>query len=66
MSPRHFGRMYSNKGQHRHDQLSDWDQFDKDIKVLTGMLYTIVKPLSPFFPSRRKNNEGLKDDKPNT
>ncbi|NBP55672.1 hypothetical protein EBU71_03885 [bacterium] len=68
--PRYFADMYRNKSKHRHDQMSEWDQFDKDMKILTGMLYTIVKPLRPFFPYRPKNqkikNEVLNNDKPNT
>ena len=49
--PRHFARMYQTKNQHRHDQISDWDTFNRDMKVLTGMLYSIVT-LKAFFPSK--------------
>lgn len=60
--PRYFARMYKNKGQHRHDQLSDYDQFDKDMKMLSGMLYSIVT-LKAFFPkSPAKNVERAGDD----
>lgn len=39
------------------DKLSkeEWDAFDKDVKVITGMLYTIsTYPLRPFIPALRK------------
>lgn len=63
MSPRHFGRMYKNKGQHRHDQISEWDQFDRDMKVLTGMLYTVAKaPFKPFIPAFYKTAREYKKD----
>ena len=43
---RHFSRL--NKEQQA--------AFNHDMKILTGMLYTIVtKPLSPFFPNLIKN-----------
>lgn len=33
----------------------DWIEFNKDVKVLTGMLYTISTwPLRPFVPALRK------------
>jgi len=33
----------------RHDQLSNLDQFNKDMSLLTGMLYSVVT-LKAFFP----------------
>ena len=48
--PRHFARMYQTKS-HRHDAINDYEQFTKDMKVLTGMLYSIVT-LKAFFPSK--------------
>jgi hypothetical protein len=42
--------MYQTKS-HRHDSINDYDQFTKDMKVLTGMLYSIVT-LKAFFPSK--------------
>ena len=60
--PRHFARMYQTKNQHRHDQLSDYEQFDKDMKMLSGMLYSIVT-LKAFFPkSPAKNVDGAPGD----
>ena len=41
----------------RFSQLSkeEWQTFDRDMKVLTGMLYTISTwPLRPFIPALRK------------
>ena len=63
MSPRHFAKMYQTKNQHRHDQESDWDQFTKDMTVLTGMLYTIAKaPIKPFLPAFYKTAREYKKD----
>jgi hypothetical protein len=63
MSPRHFSKMYQNKGQHGHDQISDWDSFSKDMTVLTGMLYTIAKwPIKPFLPAFYKTAAEVKKD----
>ena len=52
MSPRHFSNMYKQTS-HRHDQPSDGEVFNRDFKVLTGMLYSIVtlKAFFPFFKS---------------
>jgi hypothetical protein len=45
MSPRHFSQLSK----------EDWKTFNHDMKVLTGMLYTISTwPLKPFIPSLRK------------
>ena len=41
----------------------DWDGFNKDIKVLTGMLYTIAKwPIKPFIPAFYKTEAEYKKD----
>lgn len=65
MSPRHFSKMYQNKSQHRHDQTSDWDSFQKDMKVLTGVLYSIPKKiLKPFFPIKAKQKAEDKKKEP--
>lgn len=49
MSPRHFNKLSNN----------EWTAFDKDVKVITGMLYTIgTFPLRPFIPSLRKKAAG--------
>jgi hypothetical protein len=51
MGKRHFAEMYKNRSQHRHDQESDWSMFEKDMEILTGMLYTVASiPLKPFMP----------------
>lgn len=58
----HFANMYKNKS-HRHDQPNDGDQFNKDMKVLTGMLYSIVKaPFLPFIPAFYKTEAEYKKD----
>lgn len=62
MTPRHFSDMYRNRSQHRHDQKSEWESFEKDINVLTGMLYNIASaPLKPFIPIIKKIKRN-KDD----
>lgn len=54
--------MYNNNS-HRHDQISDGEQFNKDMKVLTGMLYTIAKaPIKPFIPAFYKTAREIKKD----
>ena len=41
----------------------DWDGFNKDMKILTGMLYTIVKaPVKPFLPAFYKTAGEIKKD----
>ena len=52
--PRHFANMYKQTS-HRHDSISDYDQFSKDMGALTGMLYSIVT-FKAFFPSRPKKD----------
>ena len=55
MARRHFSDMYKNRSQHRHDTESEWETFDNDMKILTGMLYTIASiPLKPFMPIIKK------------
>ena len=45
MTPRHFDKLSK----------SDWIAFNNDVKVITGMLYTIgTWPLKPFIPALRK------------
>ncbi len=45
MSPRHFNKLSNDQ----------WQAFDKDVKSVAGMLYTIgTFPLRPFIPSLRK------------
>ena len=45
MSPGHFSKLSK----------EEWQTFNHDMKVLTGMLYTISTwPLKPFIPSLRK------------
>lgn len=54
--------MYHNKS-HRHDQPNDGDQFNKHMKVLTGMLYSIAKaPFLPFIPAFYKTEAEYKKD----
>ncbi len=62
MTRRHFSDMYKNRSQHRHDQESEWESFEKDMKMLTGMLYNVASiPLKPFMPIikkiKRKSND---------
>ena len=53
MSPRHFSDMSK----------QDWEAFNKDMKVLTGMLYTIAKaPIKPFLPAFYKTAREVKKD----
>ena len=53
MSPRHFSRM--NK--------EETAAFNHDMKVLTGMLYSIVKaPIKPFIPAFYKTAGEVKKD----
>ena len=41
----------------------DWSVFSKDIKILTGMLYTIAKaPIKPFLPAFYKTAREYKKD----
>jgi hypothetical protein len=41
----------------------DWREFNKDIKIVTGMLYTIAKwPLKPFIPAFYKTAREYKKD----
>lgn len=41
----------------------DWAAFNKDIKILTGMLYTIAKmPIKPFLPAFYKTAREYKKD----
>ncbi|MGA1590512.1 MAG: hypothetical protein ACO36B_06905 [Methylophilaceae bacterium] len=41
----------------------DWEAFNKDMKVLTGMLYTIAKwPIKPFLPAFYKTAREYKKD----
>ena len=55
--------MYKNKHVHGHNELSDWDTFERDMKVLTGMLYTIAKaPIKPFLPAFYKTATEYKKD----
>lgn len=46
----HFAQLYKNKS-HRHDSISDYDQFQKDVGAICGMLYNIVT-LNGFSTSR--------------
>ncbi len=53
MSRRHFSEMSK----------EDWAVFNKDMKVLTGMLYSIAKwPIKPFLPAFYKTAEEYKKD----
>lgn len=53
MSRRHFSEMSK----------EDWKAFNKDMKVLTGMLYTIAKwPIKPFLPAFYKTAREYKKD----
>jgi hypothetical protein len=53
MSRRHFSEMSK----------EDWAVFNKDMKVLTGMLYTIAKmPLKPFIPAFYKTAREYEKD----
>ena len=49
MSRDHFAQLYKQTS-HRHDSISDHDQFTKDMGALCGMLYSVVT-LKCFFPS---------------
>ena len=58
----HFAKLYQTSS-HRHDQPNDGDQFNKDMKVLTGMLYSIVKaPIKPFIPAFYKTAKEYQKD----
>lgn len=48
MSRDHFAKMFKDSTK-RHDQLSASDQFNRDMALLTGMLYSVVT-LKAFFP----------------
>ncbi len=53
MTRRHFSEMSK----------EDWAIFNHDMKVLTGMLYTIAKlPLKPFLPAFYKTAREYKKD----
>lgn len=53
MSPRHFDKLSK----------QEWNTFNHDIKVLTGMLYTIAKaPIKPFIPAFYKTAGEIKKD----
>ena len=53
MSPRHFSRMTK----------EETAVFNKDMKILTGMLYSIVKaPIKPFLPAFYKTAREYKKD----
>ena len=58
----HFAKLYQTRS-HRHDQPNDGDRFNKDMTVLTGMLYTIAKwPIKPFIPAFYKTEAEYKKD----
>lgn len=41
----------------------EWREFNKDIKIFTGMLYTIAKaPIKPFLPAFYKTAGEYKKD----
>jgi hypothetical protein len=48
MSPRHFANMYQQTS-HRHDTISEYEQFEKDFGAICGMLYSVIT-LKAFFP----------------
>jgi hypothetical protein len=48
MSRDHFSKMYKDSTR-RHDSISNGDEFNKDMALLTGMLYSVVT-LKAFFP----------------
>ena len=53
MSPRHFDKLSK----------QDWNDFNNDIKTVTGMLYTIAKwPIKPFIPAFYKPAGEVKKD----
>jgi hypothetical protein len=53
MSPRHFDKLSKDQ----------WGTFDHDLKIVTGMLYTIAKlPLKPFTPAFYKTAGEVKKD----
>jgi hypothetical protein len=53
MSPRHFANLTPNQSK----------QFNKDMKVITGMLYSIATlPLKPFIPAFYKTAGEVKKD----
>ena len=53
MSPTHFSKLSK----------QEWQTFNRDVKVLTGMLYTISTwPLKPFIPAFYKTAGEVKKD----
>ena len=48
MSRDHFAKMYKQTSR-RHDSISEYDQFAKDMGAICGMLYSVVT-LKAFFP----------------
>lgn len=53
MSPRHFDKLSK----------EEWTTFNRDVKIITGMLYTIMKaPIKPFLPAFYKTAGEVKKD----
>lgn len=51
------------KGRFHEMSPEEWAEFNKDIKIVTGMLYTIAKwPLKPFIPAFYKTAREYKKD----
>ncbi len=57
-----FAQMYG-QSSHRHDQIRDYEQFQKDFGAICGMLYSIVtlKAFFPKSPAPTMNNNPVKD-----